>query len=580
MKHLSIFTISLLISILLPIISGCALSILTPKPAEFVVYKLDIKPKDAAPFETINVRSVIGNTGGTADNYTAIIMIDGQEVDKPTIYIKPSENKTITFSLIEPTIGQHEVEIGSQRNTFSVYEISNYMLQNDNGICSDSYCTYNPRGQWIKFIPPAIPFQINKIYVQGKRTDFSNPDKNFYTIKIWKNGFEKELFSKDYPYSNFTTNFTTVEHEINPPLIVADNFTVDFISHSEDPGVNQKPDVAIYTCVDFTVESSQYNGTSRIGTIDLTTKETAISNDPRWEHASWIIQAGGAGNKAAITPQAGTGKQYRVYFDRSGDLQSVNLDGTEYTDNSYKSDRSPDGKTRVFSGETAFNFSALYLANADLTNQRPIIPIGGGLSHHVWPAWSPDGNKIAFSKAKTYFGTSGRLFFDIWMMNPDGTDIKKISDTTPFSNPRTHSGPQWFPDSKKIVYASNESGSWEIYMTPIDKYEPELIVKLQQTIKSGWVPWDYKISPDGKRMVYRDGTGTDLKTLVIDISSKKIMEWPNIDTSEISPVLSQDGIVAIITKQDGLYYIDSSHDELLKIPNTHAGDIAIRIDTM
>lgn len=574
MTRRDIRTIILLGILLLPAIFSCT----ALKPVEFIVYKVDVNPAEIAQSDNVTVIAIIGNTCGATDNYTAILNVDGEERDRQIVTIKASENKTITFALTENNIGQHDVEIGAGKNSFKVYETSKYLLKNDNGVCSDSWCLYDPRGQWIKLVPPAIPFKINKICVKGKRTNFNNADNRFYTIKIWENDFNKELFSKDYPYSNFSTDLAMIEHQMSPPVVVRDTFIIDFISHAQDPGDNQKPNVALYTCVDFTVDSSQYNGASWIGTNDAKIKETAISNDARWRHASWIIQVEGTGKKADtdITSQASIGKQYKVFFDRRGDLISINSDGTEYSGKLYQLDRSPDGNTRVFAGETNFNYRALYLADADGT--RPIIPIGGGLPDHMCPSWSPDGSKIAFSKSQPHFGISRYLYYDIWIMNPDGTEIKKLSDTTSMSNPRSHTYPQWFPDSKRIVYASNESGYWEIWTTPIDNYEPALIVKLQQTFNAGQIPWNFKISPDGKRMVYNDGPGTDLKTLVIDINSKKIMEWPNFDISEIPPVESPDSIVTIITKQDGLYYADSSHKETLKIPNTYAGDIAIKVE--
>jgi len=266
----------------------------------------------------------------------------------------------------------------------------------------------------------------------------------------------------------------------------------------------------------------------------------------------------------------------KIRFDRRGILCSSNIDGTELKKEfSRPTNESPDGKTLVFAGQTDFNYRALYLSNIDGTNSKPIIPIGGGLPDHMCPTWSPDGSKIAYSKSQSHAGTGRYLYYDIWVMNPDGTEIKRIADTSPTSNPRSHTCPQWFPDSKKVIYASNENGYWEIYSTPIDYYEPTLIVKLQQNFKPGEVPWNYKISPDGKRMIYADGPDTDIKTMVIDLSTKKVMEWPNIDITAIPPFKSKDGSITVITKSDGLYYTVNMEKEPLKIPSTTAGDIAM-----
>jgi Tol biopolymer transport system component len=546
----------------------------TLKPAEFNVYTIEVNPPEVAPSEIVTVTATIVNSGGVADNYTAILNVDGKERARQIVSIKPSDNATVSFSLNEPNVGRHDVALGTESDNFTVYETSRYLLRNDNGTCSDSYCLYDPRGQWVKLIPPSFPFKIDKIYVQGKRSSFNNPESKIYTIKIWDKDFKKELYSKDYPYSNYSTSIKLIEHQIDPPIVVTDSFIIDFISHGES-----NSNVAMYTCVDFTVDSSQNNGASWIGTDDSLIRQQAISSDSRWARASWVIQSDGTCKKTAGTNYGlKGGSQNMVYLDRLGESKLLSLDGTQNKYSSYVRDRSPDGKTIVFEKQTDFGNTWLYLKDSDGQNIRPILPIMGAGPFYQFPAWSPDGSKIAFCKSRPNNGSSRFVAYDIWIMNPDGSEIKKISDTTPPSNPRTNVMPRWFPDNKRLAYASNESGWWEIYSAPIDHYESSLIVRLNQKFEAGYVPWDYQISPDGNRMIYRDGQGTDVKTRIIDLNTNHIVEWPNIDVSKIAPITSADGTVTVITKSDGLYYTDNSHNEPTKIPNTSAGDIAIKVE--
>ena len=66
------------------------------------------------------------------------------------------------------------------------------------------------------------------------------------------------------------------------------------------------------------------------------------------------------------------------------------------------------------------------------------------LTDNTWddeyPAWSPEGDKIAFM-------ANPRGNFDIFIMNPDGTDITPV--TTSSAN---EAEPSWFPDGKSIAY--------------------------------------------------------------------------------------------------------------------------------
>ena len=61
------------------------------------------------------------------------------------------------------------------------------------------------------------------------------------------------------------------------------------------------------------------------------------------------------------------------------------------------------------------------------------------------PAWSPDGNRIAFSRASA---PGWEAQADIWVMDADGANAVKLtgSDTD-------DSYPDWSPDGKRIVYA-------------------------------------------------------------------------------------------------------------------------------
>jgi len=256
----------------------------------------------------------------------------------------------------------------------------------------------------------------------------------------------------------------------------------------------------------------------------------------------------GSGKADFTVNTAVPSKRYIVFFDRIADLESFYLDGSQYSDTTNKPDNSQDESTMIKRGPY---------------DESPVL--------------SPDGRKIAFNKYRTGFGSNpGNI--DIWIRNVDGSGMRQVTSS---QSDCLYSAicPVWFPDSQRIAFLNNElSGLWHICYTTIDTPEFREIVTLKQRYQFGYFPWNYKISQDGKRMIYSDVIDTDIKTMVIDINSKKITEWPNIDTSEISPVKSYDGIVTVITKPDGLYYADTIHKEPIKIPNTAAGDIALKVE--
>jgi Tol biopolymer transport system component len=76
--------------------------------------------------------------------------------------------------------------------------------------------------------------------------------------------------------------------------------------------------------------------------------------------------------------------------------------------------------------------------------------------HKAEPAWSPDGEKIAFESNRD--GNS-----DIYVMNVDGSNIRRLT-----TDPAIDCRPAWSPDGTKIAFQSQRSGHWDIYIMNAD----------------------------------------------------------------------------------------------------------------
>jgi len=72
--------------------------------------------------------------------------------------------------------------------------------------------------------------------------------------------------------------------------------------------------------------------------------------------------------------------------------------------------------------------------------------------YNAAPAWSPKGDKIAFSRLD-----GGK--FDIWVMNTDGAGEARLT-----SNSGDNENPSWSPDGRYITFTSTRSGSAKIYI--------------------------------------------------------------------------------------------------------------------
>src|SRR5713101_1312302 len=88
----------------------------------------------------------------------------------------------------------------------------------------------------------------------------------------------------------------------------------------------------------------------------------------------------------------------------------------------------PDGKRLLFVTNAAGNQN-IWVSGRDGTNPSPLINWTN--SDQVDPDWSPDGQHIAFASNR------GALQFNIWIMNPDGTNaVQLTTDSGDIRKPR------------------------------------------------------------------------------------------------------------------------------------------------
>lgn len=140
---------------------------------------------------------------------------------------------------------------------------------------------------------------------------------------------------------------------------------------------------------------------------------------------------------------------------------------------------------RRFATDPAY-FGDIYLMNADGSDQRRLTRTPG---YDGGPFFSPDGQRIIWRR----FEENGAVA-DIYTMALDGSDVRRITDFKSMSW-----APYFHPSGQYIIFASNKFGfsNFELFVVDADgKHEP---VRVTQTDGFDGLP---VFSPDGAKLAW------------------------------------------------------------------------------
>jgi Tol biopolymer transport system component len=159
------------------------------------------------------------------------------------------------------------------------------------------------------------------------------------------------------------------------------------------------------------------------------------------------LGAGNYGEPAKWSPD-GTRLVFSSDFGFKDNIRVINSDGTglkilSEADGDRAPDWSPDGNSIVFISNRDNN-QEIYTMDSNGSNLQRLTT---NQADDFSPVWSPDGTKIAFTSDKDDPN------YEVYIMNIDGTNQERVSDVPRFV---FVSPPVWSPDGTKILFVEAE----------------------------------------------------------------------------------------------------------------------------
>jgi TolB protein len=151
---------------------------------------------------------------------------------------------------------------------------------------------------------------------------------------------------------------------------------------------------------------------------------------------------------------------------------------------------SPDGRTLAY-----------HLADDSGGLTAWLVPANGGQPLRLsppeqsagYPAWSPDGRRIALE-------VEDRGDTQVWVINPDGTGFRQITKAAGQHWPHS-----WSPDSDRIAFAGERGGVWNVFAVSASTGVVQQLTSF--STPNGYVRYP-AWSPRGDRLVFEHATVT------------------------------------------------------------------------
>ncbi len=153
----------------------------------------------------------------------------------------------------------------------------------------------------------------------------------------------------------------------------------------------------------------------------------------------------------------------------------------------------------------------LFFADADGSNERPLLDRGRPLVHASWatPAWAPDGQWVAFVADE---GDDQTLY----VADADGTDVRRVGPIA-FEAPF-----HWAPDGRHLAYVGDAHGVTALYVAAVDGSVPQPLADLDSGSVDEALHADLAWSPLGEDIAFASMDEGALHLYRVDIAEGRL----------------------------------------------------------